>query len=80
MGRAGALEIVEWYLSDRVRKRRWARVLRAGAVAGAAAGAAVPLLDLAGLLPHAWAVWGYAGYIAFLVMRRVRTGRPCGWG
>ncbi|WSB77820.1 SLATT domain-containing protein [Streptomyces sp. NBC_01186] len=80
----GALEIVEWYLSDRVRKRRWARVLRAGAVAGAAAGAAVPLLDLAGLLPHAWAVWGYAGYIAFLVagvcvLADRRLGLTSGW-
>ncbi|GAA2604217.1 SLATT domain-containing protein [Streptomyces axinellae] len=62
----GALEIVEWYLADRVRKRRWARVLRAGTVAGVAAGAAVPLLDLAGVLPPRWAAWGYAGYLALL--------------
>ncbi|MEU0004220.1 SLATT domain-containing protein [Streptomyces sp. NPDC006314] len=44
----GALETAAWYLRDRVWKRRGARVLRAGAAAGAVAGAALPLLDLTG--------------------------------
>ncbi|MFJ7152325.1 SLATT domain-containing protein [Streptomyces sp. NPDC100445] len=43
-----ALETAAWYLRDRVRKRRGARVLRAGTAAGAVVGAALPLLDLTG--------------------------------
>ncbi|MFJ9740033.1 SLATT domain-containing protein [Streptomyces sp. NPDC101166] len=54
----GALETASWYLADRVWKRRSARVLRSGAAAGAAAGAALPLLDLTGALGGA-APWGY---------------------
>ncbi|MFF1543869.1 SLATT domain-containing protein [Streptomyces sp. NPDC058291] len=54
----GALETAAWYLDDRVWKRRGARVLRAGAAAGAVCGAALPLLDLTrvmgGVTP-----WGY---------------------
>ncbi|MDQ1037787.1 hypothetical protein QFZ75_004203 [Streptomyces sp. V3I8] len=55
---AGALTTVSWYLADRVWKRRCARALRAGAAAGALAGAALPLLDLAGVLGGG-ASWGY---------------------
>ncbi|MFB9554503.1 SLATT domain-containing protein [Streptomyces roseoviridis] len=53
-----ALRTAEWYLSDRVRKRRWARVLRVGTALGVIAGAALPLLDLAGAVEGA-AGWGY---------------------
>lgn len=60
-----AMRLVDWYLADRVRKRRWARALRGGVVAGAAAGALVPLADLTGLpLPAGCA--GYLGYVALL--------------
>ncbi|MER6135301.1 SLATT domain-containing protein [Streptomyces sp. NPDC001815] len=55
---AGALTTASWYLADRVWKRRGARALRAGAAAGAVAGAALPLLDLAGVLGGG-AAWGY---------------------
>ncbi|MEU1269931.1 SLATT domain-containing protein [Streptomyces sp. NPDC005799] len=54
----GALETAAWYLADRVWKRRGARALRAGAAAGAVTGAAMPLLDLTGVLGGA-AAWGY---------------------
>ncbi|MEU9982663.1 SLATT domain-containing protein [Streptomyces sp. NPDC050856] len=53
-----ALRTAEWYLRDRVAKRRCARVLRGGTALGAVVGAALPLLDLA----RAWqgaAGWGY---------------------
>ncbi|MFJ9585707.1 SLATT domain-containing protein [Streptomyces acidicola] len=53
-----ALETVTWYLADRVWKRRGARVLRAGAACGAVAGAALPLLDLTGVMGGV-APWGY---------------------
>ncbi|MCS0601209.1 SLATT domain-containing protein [Streptomyces sp. LP11] len=53
----GALRTAAWYLRDRVWKRRTARVLRAGAAAGAVAGAALPLLDLTGVVPGV-APWG----------------------
>ncbi|WP_308013562.1 SLATT domain-containing protein [Streptomyces beigongshangae] len=55
---AGALATASWYLTDRAWKRRAARVLRAGAVVGALAGVALPLLDLAGVLGGGTA-WGY---------------------
>ncbi|MCX4235774.1 SLATT domain-containing protein [Streptomyces ortus] len=55
---AGALATASWYLTDRVWKRRGARALRAGAAAGALAGAGLPLLDLAGVLGGG-ASWGY---------------------
>ncbi|MFS8199129.1 SLATT domain-containing protein (plasmid) [Streptomyces sp. CWNU-52B] len=58
----GALATASWYLTDRVRKRRGARALRAGAAAGALAGAALPLLDLAGVLGGG-ASWGYLGLL-----------------
>lgn len=53
-----ALETVTWYLADRVWKRRGARALRVGAACGAAAGAALPLLDLTGVMGGV-APWGY---------------------
>ncbi|MFG2760315.1 SLATT domain-containing protein [Streptomyces wuyuanensis] len=55
---ADALRTADWYLADRVRKRRAARALRAGTVLGVIAGAALPLLDLTGMLAGA-AGWGY---------------------
>ncbi|MFF9814309.1 SLATT domain-containing protein [Streptomyces sp. NPDC014006] len=54
----GALETSAWYLADRVWKRRGARLLRAGAALGAVAGAALPLLDLTGVIGGV-APWGY---------------------
>ncbi|MFF8332798.1 SLATT domain-containing protein [Streptomyces cacaoi] len=69
-----ALALVEWYLADRARKRRWARVLRAGTAAGAAAGAALPLLETAGLAggppddrAAALGPVGAAGYLGLLL-------------
>lgn len=47
---AGALQTTDWYLHDRIRKRRVARLLRLGTAAGVVAGAALPLLDLTGEL------------------------------
>lgn len=55
---ADALRTADWYLGDRVWKRRGARVLRMGTALGAIAGAALPLLDLTGAL-HGAAGWGY---------------------
>ncbi|MFF1679013.1 SLATT domain-containing protein [Streptomyces sp. NPDC058256] len=54
----GALDTASWYLADRVRKRWAARVLRGGAAVGAVAGAALPLLDLTGVVGGV-APWGY---------------------
>ncbi|MFH9012640.1 SLATT domain-containing protein [Streptomyces sp. NPDC017943] len=45
----GALRTAAWYLADRMWKRRCARVLRCGALAGAVTGLALPLLDLTGV-------------------------------
>ncbi|WP_406095331.1 SLATT domain-containing protein [Streptomyces sp. NBC_01013] len=55
---ADALRTADWYLGDRVWKRRGARALRLGTAAGVVAGAALPLLDLTGAL-HGSAGWGY---------------------
>jgi hypothetical protein len=55
---ADALRTVDWYLSDRVRKRRTARLLRLGTALGVVAGSALPLLALTGTLVGA-APWGY---------------------
>ncbi|MDQ0985872.1 SLATT domain-containing protein [Streptomyces sp. V2I9] len=55
---AGALDTADWYLHDRIWKRRAARSLRMGTAAGAFAGAALPLLDLTGALSGS-AGWGY---------------------
>ncbi|MFD7707308.1 SLATT domain-containing protein [Streptomyces sp. NPDC059786] len=54
----GALDTTSYYLADRAWKRRGARALRAGAAAGAFAGAALPLLDLTGVISGV-AAWGY---------------------
>ncbi|MEU9974171.1 SLATT domain-containing protein [Streptomyces sp. NPDC051014] len=54
----GALGTAEWYLSDRIWKRRGARALRCGAAVGAVLGAALPLLDLTGVVGGV-APWGY---------------------
>ncbi|MET8474285.1 SLATT domain-containing protein [Streptomyces sp. NPDC006422] len=54
----GALRTADWYLADRVWKRRGARALRAGTVLGAVCGGVLPLLDLTGVLGGA-APWGY---------------------
>ncbi|GLF95948.1 SLATT domain-containing protein [Streptomyces yaizuensis] len=54
----GALRTAEWYLTDRVWKRRTGRALRLAAALGFVAGAALPLADLTGVLPSA-AGWGY---------------------
>lgn len=53
-----ALRTADWYLSDRTRKRRYARLLRLGTATGLVAGAGLPLLDLAGALASG-APWGY---------------------
>ncbi|WP_371653519.1 MULTISPECIES: SLATT domain-containing protein [unclassified Streptomyces] len=55
---AGALRTAEWYLADRLWKRRGARVLRVCTAAGAIAGATLPLLDVTGALSSA-SGWGY---------------------
>ncbi|MFP3988898.1 SLATT domain-containing protein [Streptomyces sp. E11-3] len=55
---AGALRTAEWYLRDRAWKRRSARALRAGTAVGAVTGAALPLLDLTGVIGGV-AAWGY---------------------
>ncbi|GAA2407106.1 SLATT domain-containing protein [Streptomyces glaucosporus] len=62
----GALEIAEWYLADRVRKRRGARILRAGTALGTAAGAALPLLELTGAVPGA-ALWSFVALLGAVV-------------
>ncbi|MGW0465347.1 SLATT domain-containing protein [Streptomyces sp. NPDC003027] len=53
-----ALRTAEWYLSDRVWKRRCAQALRLGTALGVIAGAALPLLDLTEVADGA-AAWGY---------------------
>ncbi|MCX4824696.1 SLATT domain-containing protein [Streptomyces sp. NBC_01142] len=55
---AGALRTAEWYLADRVRKRRCAWVLRVGTALGVLAGVTLPFLDLTGVAEGA-AGWGY---------------------
>ncbi|MGV9288151.1 SLATT domain-containing protein [Streptomyces sp. NPDC003719] len=54
----GALETAAWYLTDRVWKRRGARLLRGGTAVGALAGAVLPLLDMTGVAGGG-APWGY---------------------
>ncbi|MFI8188691.1 SLATT domain-containing protein [Streptomyces sp. NPDC085946] len=54
----GALDTVAWYLADRVWRRRAACSLRGGAALGAVAGAALPLLDMTGVVGGV-APWGY---------------------
>jgi hypothetical protein len=55
---ASGLRAAEWYLADRVWKRRAARVLRVGTALGVIVGAALPLGDVTGALVGA-AGWGY---------------------
>lgn len=59
------------YLTSRVRKRRAARVLRAGAALGATAGAVMPLLTLTRTLPVRHAAWVY---LALLLCAAVCVG------
>ncbi|MGA5289952.1 SLATT domain-containing protein [Streptomyces pseudogriseolus] len=54
----GALDTAEWYLEDRVWKRRCAWALRTGTAVGALAGTALPLLDLTGAVDGV-TPWGY---------------------
>jgi len=61
-----ALEVVEWYLADRVWKRRTARALRAGTVTCAAAGAALPLLELTGAVRGS-ALWAFLALLGAAV-------------
>ncbi|MEU6880219.1 SLATT domain-containing protein [Streptomyces sp. NPDC046712] len=56
---SNALRTAEWYLSDRVWKRRCARALRVGTALGVIAGAALPLLDLTAVAADGAAGWGY---------------------
>ncbi|MEW2084692.1 SLATT domain-containing protein [Streptomyces sp. NPDC005283] len=55
---AAGLRTAEWYLADRVWKRRTARVLRTGTALGVIAGTALLLLDLTAALDGA-SGWGY---------------------
>ncbi|MFF8844912.1 SLATT domain-containing protein [Streptomyces sp. NPDC015127] len=57
-----ALRTADWYLADRPRKRRWARLLRLGTALGATAGAVLPLLDLTGAVSGAVS-WGYVSLL-----------------
>ncbi|WP_306332809.1 SLATT domain-containing protein [Streptomyces sp. KL118A] len=62
----GALNTAEWYLTDRGRKRRAARLLRVGAALGAVGAGALPLLDLAGAgagATGALAGWGFVSLL-----------------
>lgn len=59
---AGALRTAAWYLADRVRKRRAARLLRTGTALAVITGTALPLLDLTRALPGA-AGWGYVSLL-----------------
>ncbi|AEW95700.1 hypothetical protein SCATT_33290 [Streptantibioticus cattleyicolor NRRL 8057 = DSM 46488] len=75
-----AVRTADWYLADRVWKRRWARVLRGGAVLGAAGGVALPALRLTDV-PGALAGWGYLGLLAAVVCVGVDRwfGLSSGW-
>ncbi|MCI3904077.1 SLATT domain-containing protein [Streptomyces spectabilis] len=59
----GALDTAGWYLRDRVRKRRGARLLRGGAALGALGAGVLPLLDLTGAV-GASATWGFVSLLA----------------
>lgn len=79
-----ALRTADWYLRDRVWKRRGARALRCGAAAFAAVGAALPLVDLTGVArsPAAWGVvWGYLALLLAAVCVAVdrALGLTAGW-
>ncbi|MFF4257490.1 SLATT domain-containing protein [Streptomyces sp. NPDC001663] len=76
----GALDTAAWYLADRVWKRRGARMLRGGAAVGAAAGAALPLLDLTGVVGGV-APWGYLALLLAVACMAVDRffGVTSGW-
>ncbi len=60
----GALRTVEWYLADRLWKRRGARAARIIGVLGAGVAVVLPLLQVTGGVvrgPGGPAVWGYLG-------------------
>ncbi|MEV8316183.1 SLATT domain-containing protein [Streptomyces sp. NPDC059900] len=59
----GALDTVQWYLSDRAWKRRGARLARVGAAVGAVGAGVLPLLDLAGAVAGV-ATWGFVSLLA----------------
>ncbi|WDV32094.1 SLATT domain-containing protein [Streptomyces sp. AD16] len=75
-----ALATADWYLADRARKRRGARLLRAGTALGTAAGAALPLLDLTGAVPGAspWACLAVLMAAACVALDRY-LGLTSGW-
>ncbi|NBM20949.1 SLATT domain-containing protein [Streptomyces sp. GC420] len=76
----GALRTADWYLKDRVWKRRGARLLRGGAAVSAVAGAGLPLLDLTGALDGGTG-WGYLGLLvaAGCVLADRYFGLTSGW-
>ncbi|MYS19777.1 SLATT domain-containing protein [Streptomyces sp. DvalAA-14] len=77
---SGALRTADWYLDDRIRKRRGARALRIAASVLAAAGAALPLVQLAGA-GGPLTVWGYLALLgagACVCADRV-LGLTAGW-
>ncbi|MEW1725091.1 SLATT domain-containing protein [Streptomyces sp. NPDC093109] len=71
----GALRTVDWYLADRLRKRRLARALRAATAVAVTAGASLPLLDVTEVLPGATG-WGYLALL--LGAAGVACDRYCG--
>jgi hypothetical protein len=76
----GALRTADWYLNDRIRKRRGARALRIAASVLAVAGAALPLIQLAGAVDSV-ATWGFLGLLgagACVCFDRV-LGLTAGW-
>jgi hypothetical protein len=76
----GALRTADWYLNDRIRKRRGARALRIAASVLAAAGAALPLIQLTGAADSV-ATWGFLGLLgagACVCFDRV-LGLTAGW-
>ncbi|MCD9143957.1 SLATT domain-containing protein [Streptomyces albireticuli] len=76
----GALYLVDWYLADRAWKRRWARALRIGAALCAVAGAALPLLQLTGIV-RTGSAWGFLvllGAVACVACDRF-FGLTSGW-
>lgn len=79
-----ALRTAAWYFDRRLPKRRAARVLRCGAVLGAAGGVALALLDLTGLLVHGTgtlAAWGGLSLLlaAVCVVADRSFGLTAGW-
>lgn len=63
----GALRTADWYLADRRWKRRAARALRGGTVAGVAVGAALPLLELTRAFDPSLAPWGFVSLLGAAV-------------